>query len=177
MALAASDFLAPPTDVLEDAGTSCSSTASAQIPCLPGVPKSVFLVMLGFVCTSFVHTRGTWCAMAAFLFSCGHHGLPLDLASNGYHRYRRHSQGTLLGGDLAVGATGRLLCTLPTHRVTSPTFVDTMRYGLEATSAVISRRGTSLPLLPCLPSYDYQSSFSLSQLLLAQLARGPPVLD
>lgn len=163
LASLATDFLAPPQE-----------TPSSHIRHLPGVPKPVLMVLVGFLCISLVHDRKTWVAVATFLLSFGHYWLTVVPQSIACHRHRRHLERLSPREEAALLLKPAPLCLLSHHASCLPAFgADNKKYS-NGSSAIVSRHHAVGRLLPSLPLHADQLTSLSWQLTLAQMARAPP---
>lgn len=169
LASVAADLLKPPADV----ATSLPSSSS-YLPSLPAVPKPVLMVSVGFLCISLVHDRKAWLALIAFSLSSGHYWLSTVPPRAWHHRNRRPVERLSLWDAIALRKSDMPLCILSHHKSCFSTFGANSKKGPEDSPAIITPQRNSLRLLPNLTLRPDRIASRISQLMLAQLARGPP---
>ncbi len=165
---AAADFLEPPAAPV-------AMPSSAYPLSLPAVPKSMLMVVLGFLCVSLVHDRKLWLAVVASILSFSHGRPHTALSISSRQHGGRHLQ-RLVPCDVSLD--GERQVPLGPWRHDTPTIM--MNAGGRDNSdlppgIVHAQSFVSDDFLPCVASITDGPGYSLSPLIVAQLARGPPL--
>jgi hypothetical protein len=90
----------PPTEA------STRSALPARVRSLPGVPAGIFMVLVGFLCVSFVNDRRIWLASLAGLLWLGQTGLAA-IPQAASHIIKRNAAQNCPGNELAAGRADR----------------------------------------------------------------------
>ena len=166
LAVAAAGFLEP-------SAASMGTSSSSYLQSLPAVPKSMLMVLVGFLCVSLVHDRRLWLTAVASILSFSHDQLyPVSSISpdqrDKRHLHRLASCGISLCGEEQV--------PLYLWRRYMPWTNTGGRRNLDVPSDVIidpqSFNGNDFH--PSVALITDGSGCPSSELLFAQLARGPP---
>ena len=150
-------------------------TSSSYIEHLPAAPKFALMVLAGSLCIFLVRHRGTWFAVATSLLSCGHHWLMLVPQSFRYHRTRKHPERGSPRHEAVPPLRSEPACSLG-RRVSCLLALSAHdKKSSDDSSAIASRCSALGRLLPGLPLHADPFTPLGSQLVFAQMARGPPI--
>jgi len=165
LAVAAGHLLAPSLDV-----TDISSSSGSQS--LPAAPKSILMVLFGFLCVSLVRDARIWLAVAASVVSLGDCRSTARAASPCYQRGERRFADPAWSHVLPMVREriplGVCLCPLPPANLRSQNHADPPDAGIMVLPPARD------PLLPCLTSDANPSWLNSSPLAFVLLPRGPP---
>ncbi len=148
------------------------SSSSSDFQSLPAVPRSLVMVLLGFLCISLVRDARVWLAMATFILSLVNCWPTAKAMQPSCQRGRRHFEEAAWSRVLPVLRERVPLCVcLSPVRKGNPAR-DDRSFGPEAN--ILAAQPPRHPLTFCLTSGASPAWFIPSPLVLAQLPRGPP---
>jgi hypothetical protein len=159
---AAAGLLEPPAE---------AGSGGACLPSLPAGPRPVAMVLFGFLCVSLVRDRGTWLALTTSVLSLGQYGAGTDGMAPGGREYSGwYRYWTTPEVDDAVREWS------PPWIVAGPVVAKDVAGGTgwSTPQAIISPDAILTRPWPCLVIPAIAAWPSPSQLVLAQVARGPP---
>lgn len=167
------DYYGPPVQALFAPATEASGAVSSSSSprSLPAAPRSVLLVLAGFLCVSLVHDHKMWLTLAASVLSVGQHWLhelpQLSFRCAGKEPVERWA----LPEALAVRA-GRVAGCLCYYPLSVESFRGVQR--LEVSYAWVASHAAWTRPWPCLTTNTGPTGWAPSPLVFAALARGPP---
>jgi hypothetical protein len=148
------------------------NSSSSDFQSLPAVPKSIVMVLVGFLCISLVRDARIWLAMAAFVLSLGNCWPTAKAMLPSCQRGKRHFEEV---------ASSRVLPGLREHVPLCVCLRPVLREnpGRENRSerpeaGILIPPPVRRPLALCLTSGANPAGFISSSFVFAQLPRGPP---
>ena len=162
----AADFLKPPTEL-------ASTVSSSSRPrSLPAVPRSLLMVVLGFLCVSLVHDRRIWLTPVACLLPISH-DRPNAIPGLPFHQRIRRRPGHVAPWGIAGLFKEQVPLSIRVHPVPGGHVKDREDPGVSA--AIVYPQS-----MPDKPLFYWIANagpvwLASPQLIFAQLARGPPL--